>query len=121
MLMKKIPATMLIAAIALAGAGAAQAHARLVSASPAAGSVGPSPAQIRLTFSEALEPKFSGFDLEGADSAKIGIAVAPDPKDAKVLVGTVKARLPAGGYRIGWHAVSRDGHRTTGSISFTVR
>ncbi|HEY2662147.1 MAG TPA: hypothetical protein VGI79_20675 [Caulobacteraceae bacterium] len=49
------------AGLALTAASAASAHAQLLTASPAPNSAGVAPKQIRLTFSEALEPKFSGF------------------------------------------------------------
>ncbi len=109
------------AGLALMTAGAANAHAHLVTAAPAANSTGASPSQVRLTFSEALEPKFSGFEVDMADGMKMNIAVTADPADAKTLVGVVKTPLPAGGYRVQWHAVSSDTHRMTGSFSFTVR
>ncbi len=109
------------AGLALLAAGVANAHAHLVTAAPAANSTGASPSQIRLTFSETLESKFSGFEVDMADGMKINVAVSADPADAKTLVGILKTSLPSGAYRVQWHAVSSDTHRMTGSFSFTVR
>ncbi|HEY2662148.1 MAG TPA: copper resistance protein CopC [Caulobacteraceae bacterium] len=51
----------------------------------------------------------------------MSVSVSSDLADAKVLVGTVKAPLMAGVYRVQWRAVSRDTHRTTGAFTFKVR
>lgn len=109
------------AVLALAAAGVAQAHAHLLSSTPAPDSIGPAPSQVRLAFSERLEPKFSSFEVDGADGKKVAVAVSADPADPKVLVGTPKAPLPAGMYRVVWWAVSADSHRMTGAFAFTVR
>ncbi|MDR3507237.1 MAG: copper homeostasis periplasmic binding protein CopC [Caulobacteraceae bacterium] len=109
------------ALLALAAAGVAQAHAHLLSSAPAPDSIAPAPSQIRLAFSERLEPKFSGFEVDGADGKKAVVAVSTDPSDPQVLIGTPKAPLSAGMYRVVWWAVSADSHRMTGAFAFTVR
>lgn len=111
----------------LALAGTAQAHARLVSASPAPNAVGARPDRVALRFSEALMPKFSGADLmmtgpAGKTGAAVKIAaVAAIGTDRRTLVLTPKSPLRAGRYTVAWHAVSTDTHRVTGSFAFTVR
>jgi copper resistance protein C len=103
--------------------GAALAHAMLVKAVPSVGgSVTGSPSQIRITFSEAVEPRFSGMTIAGAD----GRAVASEPAsvdaaDHATLVVVLKERLQPGTYKVAWHAVSVDTHRTQGSFSFEVK
>jgi methionine-rich copper-binding protein CopC len=107
------------AALGLAVAGAAQAHAALERASPRVGStVQASPSEVRMWFSEALEPAFSAASIEG-DGAAGGKALV-DPKDRRELVIPLPRPLPAGRYQVKWAVVSVDGHRTEGDFKFTV-
>jgi methionine-rich copper-binding protein CopC len=113
--------TALVAAVALfATAGAAAAHAHLVSSDPAAGATVAAPKAITLTFSEKLEGRFSGADLS-KDGAPLGSHSLLDPKGGKTLTVAPGAPLSAGAYTLNWHAVSVDGHRTKGEVVFTVR
>jgi methionine-rich copper-binding protein CopC len=113
--------TALVASIALlAAAGAASAHAHLVSSDPAAGAVVAAPKSILLTFSEKLEAKFSGADLSKG-GAPLGSQSLLDPKGGKILTVSPGAPLSPGAYSVKWHAVSVDGHRTQGEVAFTVR
>ena len=43
-----------------------------------------------------------------------------DPSDPKLLVLDV-TKLPPGAYRVTWHVVSIDTHRTEGDFTFTVK
>lgn len=113
-----------VIAMFLAGmpAGAAFAHAFLDHAAPAVGStVSAAPAEVRLFFSEAVEPLFSGVELTTADGAAIvtGAAVV-DPRDPMQLVLKVPPLSP-GRYRVRWHVVSVDTHRTEGDFTFEIR
>jgi copper resistance protein C len=125
-----LPIAGLVAALAIAGA--AQAHPHLLSSTPADQATAAPTAQIELHFSEPLEPKFSGADLVMTGMMMNGqmtnmpmkmgaLAAATDPTDPKTLVLTAKATLAPGGYRLDWHAVSTDTHRTQGALSFIVK
>ena len=97
---------------------AAFAHAMLEKAAPAAGAVvhGP-PATLRLDFSEPLEPAFSGVTV--TDSAGHAVtSSAPAVSQSAMSVGLKP--LSPGQYRVSWHAVSVDSHRTEGSYIFIV-
>ncbi len=114
------------AALALIGAlaaGSAEAHARLLGATPAPGAeVKGSPTQIDLRFSEGVLVKLSGAAL--MDGAGRPAAVGPPraaPGDDKRLIVPIKAALPAGAYTVNWHAVAADTHRSVGRFGFTVR
>jgi methionine-rich copper-binding protein CopC len=100
---------------------AALSHAFLDGASPLVGGTVPaSPKEIRLTFTEAIEPRFSGIDLTTGDGRAIATgAAAVDPGNDKQLVLLVPPLTP-GRYRVHWHVVSVDTHRTEGEYSFTV-
>ena len=107
--------------IMLCGVSSAFAHAQLESASPPVGGAVDSPAEIRITFSEGVEPKFSGVALSGPGGAvsvgKASVAAA----DNKVLVVKVGKKLAPGTYTVKWHVVSVDTHHTQGDFDFTVK
>jgi hypothetical protein len=102
-------------------ASAALSHAFLNQAAPpVGGQVSASPKEIRLTFSEGIEPRFSGIDLATGDGRTIATGQATaDPRDDKQLVLIVPPLAP-GRYRVRWHVVSVDTHRTEGEYSFVV-
>ncbi|MFT4000454.1 MAG: copper homeostasis periplasmic binding protein CopC [Rhizobium sp.] len=109
------------AALSIAFAGQAMAHAHLKSAVPAADStVKAAPSELDLTFSEGLNLKFSGIKITGPGkmAVKTGEASLMD-KDATLMV-PVTDKLAPGKYTVEWHALSTDGHKTNGSYSFTV-
>jgi methionine-rich copper-binding protein CopC len=108
-------------AFALA-AGAAFAHAQLDKAVPPVGGTVTSPNEIRLKFTEGVEPRFSGIALAGEGGAAVPLgAPGVDPADNSVLIAKVAKTLPPGVYTVTWHAVSVDTHKTQGSFSFTVK
>jgi methionine-rich copper-binding protein CopC len=110
-----------LAAAPLMFAGAAQAHAHLAKAVPAADATVAAPSVISLQFNEKLAAKFSGLQLMRNDTgANVAVAAAAT-KDAKVLSAKPKAPLAPGSYMVMWHAAGADGHRTTGNYSFTVK
>jgi methionine-rich copper-binding protein CopC len=109
----------LAALIALSGA--AYAHAQLESASPPVGGTVEAPAQISITFSEGVEPKFSGVAVSGPGGAVPVGKASVAPGDNKVLVVKVGKKLAPGTYTVKWHAVSVDTHHTQGDFDFTVK
>jgi methionine-rich copper-binding protein CopC len=113
----------IIASLALAAAAtAALAHAQLQKADPAVGgTVATSPKEIRLKFSEGLEARFSGIALttQAGEAVALG-KPAVDPADASTFVAPISRPLKPGVYKVTWHAVSVDTHKTQGSFNFTV-
>lgn len=101
-------------------AGQADAHAKLVSASPAAAATVASPKTIVLTFSERMTPAFSGFDVVDSAGAVVPVKTSVS-KDGKTITGTPAQVLRPGGYTVNWRIASSDGHRMTGSTTFVVR
>ena len=105
----------------LSAAFQAEAHASLVSATPASHSNVAAPKQITLRFKEALAPKFSRFDLMRADGSKVAVTTQVAPKDRKTMVGVGLSPLAPGVYMVMWRAAAADdGHRTKGDFTFTV-
>jgi copper resistance protein C len=103
--------------IFLALATPAFARAHLVKSTPGAGERIRSPRHVVLTFSEALEPAFSGALL--IDEVGRNFSGAPVKVDGPIMTLT-PGRLEPGHYQVNWHAVGHDTHRTEGEFSFTV-
>jgi len=98
---------------------AAAAHAFLQHAEPGAGaSLKSAPKQVMLNFSEALEPSFSGAEVTDANGHDVEAAAAA--VSGTSIHAALKPLAP-GQYRVKWHAVSVDSHRTEGQFSFTVQ
>jgi methionine-rich copper-binding protein CopC len=98
----------------------AWAHAMLDHASPAVGStVSAAPHEVRLWFTQPLEPQFSAAQLRSSAGGVVGTGHV-DPADPKTLVIPVRA-LPAGRYKVEWKVLSVDTHRTEGNFGFEVR
>jgi methionine-rich copper-binding protein CopC len=103
-------------------ATAALAHAFLDHAVPGVGAtVSGSPSELKLTFTESLVPAFASVHIATADGAPVSAGKAtPDPADAATLHVRLAQPLKPGAYKVVWHVVSVDTHRTDGSYTFTV-
>jgi len=102
--------------------GAAFAHAQLDSATPPVGGAVASPSEIRLKFSEGVEPSFSSVTLTSASGAPAQLGTAKTQAgDPTVLVAPVVKPLAPGVYTVRWRAVSVDTHHTQGDFDFTVK
>jgi copper resistance protein C len=106
----------------LAGMVSAWAHAFLNHADPKVGSeVAQSPTEVRLWFTQALEPAFSTLTVADAQGQEMDKKDAHlDAKDATLLMVSVPT-LAAGTYTVNWQVVSTDTHKTQGSFKFTVK
>ena len=105
----------------LAGASIAGAHASLTRAEPRAKStVRTPPTQVRLWFSEQLEPAFSSVQVvnqAGEQVDKGDPQVDPNaPKQLRVSL----LPLSPGTYKVIWRVLSVDGHVTKGNFTFRV-
>jgi methionine-rich copper-binding protein CopC len=110
-----IAATLLVAAPTLAWA-----HAHLSSATPGENAVVPAPAEVALGFTQPLEKHFSSVEVQDAAGKRVDDGKA-DPASGPAALRTGLPSLPAGVYKVIWHATSVDTHRTEGSFSFTVK
>jgi methionine-rich copper-binding protein CopC len=112
-----------LVALALGMPSSAFAHAVLLKAVPAVGGTVPSsPTELKLSFTEGVEPRFSGVELQAADGHTVGTgAVSVDPADRTTVIVPIKSTLPPGSYKVRWHVVSVDTHKTEGSFSFEVK
>jgi hypothetical protein len=110
-----------VALFALAAHPAAS-HAFLDRAEPGVGStLGAAPAQIKIWFTEALEPAFSAIAVTDAGGGDVGQGKAKvDAADPNLLELGLKALAP-GTYRVRWRVTSVDTHQTEGDYTFTVK
>jgi copper resistance protein C len=110
------------AALAAAVPRAAIAHAHLDHAQPAVGStVAPAPTEVRIWFTQKLEPAFSKIEVRDASGAAVDNGnAAVDAADASLLHVSLKPLKP-GTYKVNWHAVSVDTHSTEGDFAFSVK
>ncbi len=106
---------------ALAFPAAASAHATLLRSTPSpSGVVNSPPAQVRLTYSEAMEPGFAIVSVTDAAGHQRtagpprGSPANPDELDVP-LHG-----LSEGWYLVFWRAISVDGHPVRGAFTFAV-
>ena len=111
----------LAALLGLAAMTQARAHAFLDHTNPlVGGTVKPAPADVRLWYTQGLEPAFSRlqvFDASGKEVDKKDAHL--DAKNNHLLVVSLPA-LGAGKYKVVWRVVSVDTHPTEGSFTFRV-
>jgi methionine-rich copper-binding protein CopC len=101
-------------------AGAASAHGDLVRASPSPWSVVTAPLrEVRLEFSEGIEPRSSGLTITARDGHDLesGRAVV----QGNAISMRLTRPLAAGVYRVDWRVLGVDGHKAKGTLTFEVR
>lgn len=112
---------LIVAGAAAACCLAAQAHGFIERAEPRVGSVVPAaPAEVRIWFSEPLEPSFSTLAVTDAAGRRVDAGRATvDTHDAGLLRVPL-TKLGPGTYTAAWRAVSVDTHVTEGRFTFRV-
>lgn len=94
------------------------AHAKPQQQSPLANAQVTEAKEIRLQFSETLEPAFCTLQLFNENGVKITLA-KPTIEDKTLFVALPS--LTKGRYTVKWSVVSVDGHRTKSSYHFFVK
>ena len=111
----------LVAAAALVAPAAAWAHAALLHTVPEASrTVNTQPAQVRLSYSEPIEPRFAIVSVTDAAGRQV-TSGAPQraPGSPQTLVTPLR-RVPQGWYLVFWRVISADGHPVRGAFTFAV-
>lgn len=121
-LTRRIGTLLLALALSAGLTGRAAAHAHLQAARPAMGaSVASAPTELGLDFSEAVNPAFSGATVTAPGGGAVPLGKPRSgPQGARTLVLPVDGTLAPGAYRVDWHALAIDGHKTTGTYGFTI-
>jgi methionine-rich copper-binding protein CopC len=112
----------LVAVLFLALQTHAWAHAFLDHAEPKVGSsVTNSPTEIKVWFTQNLEPAFSKLEVRDAKGEEVDKKDAHlDDKNMSLFIVSLPP-LPSGTYTVIWHAVSVDTHKTQGHFEFTIK
>jgi methionine-rich copper-binding protein CopC len=113
------------AAVALAalllGAGVASGHAFLDHAEPRVGStVKAAPAQVRVWFTQDLEPAFSTLEVVSEAGDRVDRGPAKVDSGSPALLQVPLKPLGPGTYRVKWRVLSVDTHVTEGDFTFRV-
>ena len=108
----------IIPVMLLLATGQAAAHAFLERAEPRVGNkVATPPQQVTLWFTEKLETAFSSLTVTNAAGQRV------DSGKARVSGNQISISVRPGGtgtYRVNWHVLSADTHRTDGDFTFQV-
>ena len=118
-----------IAAAAVAGLAcalvlpaSALAHATLVRTAPLGSKILTAPpSEVRLTYSEAVEPRFAIVSVTDAAGKRVTDGVPTRARtDSHTLVTPLRPHLPEGWYLVFWRVISADGHPVRGAFTFAV-
>ena len=107
--------------VALALPAVAWGHASLLATQPqASGVLAQPPTQVRLTYSERIEPRFAVISVTDAQGNQEMVgSPARTPDDADTIF--IKLRtLRQGWYLVWWRVISADGHPVRGAFTFAV-
>jgi copper transport protein len=114
-----------LAGIVLAGAlalpASAWAHAALLQTVPQASrTTNVAPTEVRLRYSEPVEPRFAIVSVTDAAGRQVTDGdPAAAPGSPQTLV-TPLQRVPEGWYLVFWRVISADGHPVRGAFTFAV-
>ena len=119
---RRLSAALVMLAILAAAAALAEAHAQLArSAPPAASTLRSAPPEIKLWFTENLEPSFSRAHLVDGQGRRVdGVEARVDAENAALLRMTVPPTLGPGRYTVAYRVVSVDSHVTSGELTFRI-
>jgi methionine-rich copper-binding protein CopC len=108
-------------AVLLGGAASAAAHAFLDRAEPRVGSTTRvAPSEVRLWFTERLEPAFSQARVVTSTGQQVNAASGEVDAANPKLIRIPLPALPAGAYRVIWRVLSVDSHVTEGDFTFRI-
>ena len=98
-----------------------EAHAFLERAEPGVGStVKASPNEVRVLFTENIEPAFSTIQVFDASGKEVDKRDVHLDGSNHALLQLSLPQLKAGTYKVVWRVVSVDTHVTSGSFTFRI-
>ncbi|MET3982379.1 copper resistance protein CopC [Streptomyces sp. PvR034] len=112
-----------LAAALLTAAGPASAHAALTASDPRDGAVvATAPAQVTLSFSEAVAMNGDSIRVMDPQGKRIDTGELRDLcSGSTIRYGTaLHSGLPNGTYTVAWQAVSADSHPVSGAFTFSI-
>jgi copper transport protein len=110
-----------VVAIGLVLPAVAGAHASLLRTSPSASVVtnGP-PAQVSLTYSEPIEPRFSIVSVTDVNGHQVTSGPPARAAGSPQTLVVPLRKVPPGWYLVLWRVISADGHPVRGAFTFAV-
>ena len=98
-----------------------QAHAFLDRADPPVGStVKTAPSQVRIWFTENLEPAFSRIRVLNGAGQQVDLNDSQADSSNAALLRVSVPPLPPGTYKVIWRVLSVDTHITEGDFAFRI-
>src|SRR5262249_40060909 len=119
--MKRVAPLLGLVVLALAAPATAFAHAALLHTTPSASVVvNKAPREVRLTYSEPVEPKFAIVSVTDANGTQqtAGAARRSTTNPDELVVPL--EHVPSGWYLVFWRVISVDGHPVRGAFTFAV-
>lgn len=115
-------ALILILGLLFAWSGVAWGHGHPEHMTPAPNAtLQQAPKQVKMVFTEALEPPFSTLKVTNARGQSVNQGPSQVNHDKpRVMVAPLTALEP-GTYTVRWHVVARDGHTTHGEYTFRLK
>ena len=108
----------LLAALAAAASGPAQAHAILVQSTPAIGGAIPAgQVSLQLRYNSRIDRARSRLTLTRPDQTQVVLPIDRTGPDDTL---TTSISLTPGAYTLRWQVLAIDGHITRGDVPFTV-
>jgi copper resistance protein C len=102
--------------------GGSFGHAFPDHSDPRAGStLSAPPVSVFIWFDSYIEPVFSRLTVQDASGKQVDLGNSRVDSSNSVLLEVGLPALSAGTYRVIWNVVARDGHRTTGDFTFTIK
>jgi len=97
------------------------AHAELLRSDPASGSVlSTAPQQVKLWFSEPIEPVPDSITVKTATGPRVDRGAASVSSDDRSVLETRVEIAAPGTYVVEWRAISADSHPINGSFTFSI-
>ena len=117
---KGLRATLVVTAL-LFGFSAASVHAFLDRADPRVGStVKIAPTQVRVWFTERLEPAFSTLEVFDERGERVDNGPPRTDESSPHMLQVPLKSIGSGTYRVKWRVLSVDTHVTEGDFTFRV-
>jgi copper transport protein len=111
----------IVAAAALALPASAWAHAALLQTVPLASrTTNTAPTEVRLRYSEPVEPRFAIVSVTDAAGRQVTAGNPSTAPGSPQTLVTPLQRVPEGWYLVFWRVISADGHPVRGAFTFAV-
>lgn len=119
--MKRAALAGIVAVAALVLPASAWAHAALLQTVPLASrTINTAPTEVRLRYSEPVEPRFAIVSVTDAAGRQVTDGNPSTAPGSPQTLVTPLRRVPEGWYLVFWRVISADGHPVRGAFTFAV-